>query len=283
MITKLAYVYEGTSLEAPKSKRHKLVNPFYFCSTGKGETNEKFWGRVYQYITEHYEVDKVKKIYLNSDGGTWIQSGMKQMEGVVHVLDEFHISKYLIKLTSHMGDTSEDARSVLREVIRNGTKGEFKKKIELLKNDLLPCGREEKIEEYKKYILNNWEGARLRLCHENGIIGSSTEAHVSHVLSSRMSSRPLGWSKEGAHKMAMLRAYYKNHGDMLALVKYQRNILPKVVGSEEVTLSSAEIYACEKRSHGDVGKYMETIKHRVSDKIAHLSWYKAVINGGFYK
>ena len=36
---------------------------------------------------------------------------------------------------------------------------------------------------------------------------SNTEGHVSHVLSSRLSSRPLGWSKAGLKAMAELRAY----------------------------------------------------------------------------
>lgn len=50
----------------------------------------------------------------------------------------------------------------------------------------------------------------MRLKGEEGVVGSSTEGHVSHVLSSRMSSRPMGWSKKGVAKMAQLRAYYLN-------------------------------------------------------------------------
>ena len=283
LLTKIAYVYEGIEREAPKSKRNKLVNPHYFCGTGKVETNEAFWDNVYQYIETHYEINRIKQIYLNSDGGAWIKAGMKRISGMTHVLDEFHISKYLIKLTSHMGDTREDARSVLREVIRKGTKKEFVEKVELLKNDLLPAGREEKLEEYKKYILDNWTPAKLRLRHQDGVKGSSTEAHVSHILSSRMSSRPMGWSSLGAHKMAQLRAYYKNGGSMLELVHFQKEELKEVSGGTEVVLSAAEVLASERKNHGEVGKYMKTIQHEASDKISHLSWYQAIINGGFSK
>ena len=280
LITKLAYVYEGIEPDAPKSKRHKLIGPHYFCGTATQETNEMFWDKVYQYINTHYEVDKIKQIYLNSDGGAWIRSGMKRMAGVVHVLDEFHISKYLIKLTSHMGDTREDARSVLRDIIRKGTKAEFWNKVELLKNDLLPAGREGKIDEYRDYLLANWTPAKLRLCHKDGVKGSSTEAHVSHVLSARMSSRPMGWSRLGAHQMAELRAYYKNGGDMLELVKYQNQELKEVSGGTAQVLSASEVLDSERNRHSELGKYMETIQHSASDKIAHLSWYQAVINGG---
>ena len=49
-----------------------------------------------------------------------------------------------------------------------------------------------RITEAKEYILSNCTAARLRLQHKEGVKGSSTEGHVSHVLSSRMSSRPMG-------------------------------------------------------------------------------------------
>lgn len=102
LITKLAYIYEGIENESPKSKRHRLVNPYYFCGVNAGEENLKFWDEIYEYIDNHYELGKVKKIYLNSDGGGWIKAGMKRISGITHVLDEFHLEKYLTKLTSHM-------------------------------------------------------------------------------------------------------------------------------------------------------------------------------------
>lgn len=36
--------------------------------------------------------------------------------------------------------------------------------------------------------------------------------HISHVLSSRLSSRPMGWSKDGLRAMTQLRAYCCNGG-----------------------------------------------------------------------
>ena len=50
-------------------------------------------------------LEKVKKIYLNADGGTWIQSGKKRIAGITSVLDEFHLQKYLLKMTGHMKDS----------------------------------------------------------------------------------------------------------------------------------------------------------------------------------
>lgn len=86
-------------------------------------------------------------------------------------------------------------------------------------------------------MLNNWTASKLRLLRKNGVKGSSTESHVSHILSARMSSRPMGWSKKGMSKMAELRAYYYNKGDMLELVRYQNEERAKAVGSETVIYS----------------------------------------------
>ena len=53
-------------------------------------------------------------------------------------------------------------------------------------------------------------------------VGCSAEGHVSHIYADRMSSRPLGWSREGVDKMARLRIYHANKGDMLELVRHQK-------------------------------------------------------------
>lgn len=66
--------------------------------------------------------------------------------------------------------------------------------------------------------------AKLRLRHQNGVKGSSTEGHVSHVLSSRMSSRPMGWSIKGATKMAKLRAYELNGVDKIPEKKPSKSL-----------------------------------------------------------
>ena len=78
-----------------------------------------------------------------------------------------------------------------------------------------PCFTKIWLLDTKEYILSNWMAAKIRLRDRETVIGSSTECHVSHVLSSRMSSRPMGWSRTGCDKMSHLRAYYMNKGDML--------------------------------------------------------------------
>lgn len=277
LITKLIYVYEGTEREAPQSKRHRLINPYYFCGVTNGDGNKRFWDEVYEYIDSHYDLSKVKRIYVNSDGGGWIKAGIKRISCAVHVLDGYHLEKYITKLTSHMKDSKEDAAREARTVIRSQTRKDFEVFVDRLEE--YPDAGIERMEEAREYILSNWSAAVRRLKHKDGVVGSSTEGHVSHVLSSRMSSRPMGWSVRGATKMAQLRAYYFNGGDMLELVRYQKKELPKVVGAEYDILSSSQILISEKNRHGELGKYMDVMSHSMSLHDRKLVYFNSHIWG----
>lgn len=48
--------------------------------------------------------------------------------------------------------------------------------------------------------------------------------------------------------MARLRVYQKNGGDMLALVRYQKQELPKAAGMEEVICSAGEVLKSERKN-----------------------------------
>ena len=113
--------------------------------------------------------------------------------------------------------------------------------------------------------------------HDEGVVGSSTEGHVYHVLSRRMSTQAMGWSVEGASKMCQLRAYYLNGGDMLELVRYQERELPAAVGAENDILLSSAIIRSEKNRHKEIGKYVESITHSVMPEIEKGEWYKGIM------
>ena len=70
--------------------------------------------------------------------------------------------------------------------------------------------------------MNHWNGIIIKNNDEDARLGCSAEGHISHVLSSRMSSRPLGWSKFGADKMSRLRVYKANGGNIYDLVMYKK-------------------------------------------------------------
>lgn len=82
VLAKLVYVYEGIEPEAPRSKRNKLVNPRYFSGVYDGADNAKLWDEVYAYLDSHYDLEKVKKIYLNADGGAGSRVGKRGLRGL---------------------------------------------------------------------------------------------------------------------------------------------------------------------------------------------------------
>lgn len=245
--SKLIYVYEGIESETLCGSRNRLKNPHYFARVCKGKDNDTLWDEVQTYLENHYELAAAEDIYLNADGGGWIKNGMKRLENVVYVLDEFHLRKYITKLSRHMKDSAGDVADELSRLIRRGTKEEFKQYAEGLM-DYLPEGANET--SYRKnmeYILQNWSAAKVRLQRKDGVLGSSTEGHVSHVLADRMSSRPMGWSIIGASKMSELRAWYYNDGDMLELVRYQKEYLPMAAGMEDTMTIGARLNMAERR------------------------------------
>ena len=72
------------------------------------------------------------------------------------------------------------------------------------------------------YLLNHWSGIKIRVEEPGGCWKCCAEVQVSHILSARMSSRPMGWSEWGCHQMSQLRAYHENGGKIIDLLKYQK-------------------------------------------------------------
>ena len=280
LIAKMVCVYEGKEEETIHSRRRILTNRHYFCGVNSGEANLQFWDDIYQYLENNYDLDQVKKIYLNADGGNWIRTGARRLKGVTYVLDGFHLEKYLIKLVPHLNRKERiPVVEEFRKTIRNQTKNDFRELVEKQKKGMPKWRKRAKVEEAASYILSNWTAAKLRLKHKNGVLGSSTESHVSHVLSAKMSSRPMGWSRQGASNMSELRAYYYNGGDMLDLVRYQKKACPEEKKEEEKILSSTQILRSEKSRHGELGKYLESIHHSMSLQNKKKVYFETQIRG----
>ena len=188
-IAKLIYVHEGIKQENEKSSRHVLKHPYYFSRVCEGKENKALWDEVYEYIEKTYDLSKIKKIYLSADGGSWIMSGKRQIAGITYVLDEFHLKKYLRKITLCFRKKEKETEEELVKIICYGTKKEFEATIEELEKEIgYPSGKK-RIEEGKVYLLNNWTASRVRLLRKNGVKGSSTEGHVSHILSDGNTTR----------------------------------------------------------------------------------------------
>lgn len=195
---RLVYFHEGVV----GTKRRHLVNARYLTTTQKkpGE----FWFEVLDNLDAYYDLDYVKDIYLSGDGASWIKTGHEHIPGSVLILDKFHLAKAIVVATTH-------ARELRRQIYQGIWRGDIRQVMECLNEALeLATSRssEERILASITYIRNNWESI------QNGVkypeVGCSAEGHVSHILSARLSSRPMAWSQQGAENMAAIRAVRAN-------------------------------------------------------------------------
>ena len=200
-IVPLVTISEGIDVSNPK--RHQLINPLHIA--GYGMDAEAFDDQVEACVYERYDFDKVKRIYIHGDGASRITALGERFPNASHVLDGFHLEKYLKKLGHYNGATQR--MGALRAALRDGNWKTYKK----LLGDIYTLQTEKDRENCKKVILylwNNRQAAHLR--YNPDICGSCTESLVSHVLSERLSRTPLAWSERGLEKMTMLVVFRKN-------------------------------------------------------------------------
>lgn len=220
-ISKLAYVYEYKQESEKCKARKELVNTFYFGGVYSGSDGvEKFWSNVQEFIEKNYNTDELTRIYISGDGASWIKQGATYLSKALFCADKFHMMKYINAASNQMLDEKDIAKSNIYRLLYKRDKKGFKNYVD----EMLACARNtEPIENLKTFVLGNWS-AVMRTYHNRIVDGCSAESHVSHVLSDRLSSRPMGWSKRGADRMSKLRCYEKNYGreKIIDLVKYSR-------------------------------------------------------------
>ena len=92
IMPKLIYVYEGITNE---NGRNELINKRHFGGVYEGGKEiEQLWKEVWDYIEASYDINAIKKVYINGDGAAWIKSGQKLIPKGKFVLDRFHMHKY---------------------------------------------------------------------------------------------------------------------------------------------------------------------------------------------
>lgn len=197
---RLVYVHEGR--EEVCKTRTRLKNAKYFTSIKKGD---EIWENVSSYIYHKYNVRKAK-LHLFGDGAEWIKTGLQYLPTAEFKLDKFHVVK---SVTSACANRKDYSYKIIKEI-----KNKDLFAVEQLYSDLrsvrLPVST---INNSLFYIDNNFDDISF-LAEDK----CSAEGHVSHVLSERMSSRPMGWSKNGAERIASLRAFMYNKGNFEDLI-----------------------------------------------------------------
>lgn len=194
---KLVYVHEGRQRVC--KGRTELKNVKYFVSISGGT---EIWDAVADYLYFQYDVHGAN-IVISGDGAAWIKYGLTIIPRATYNCDKFHVYKSIT-------DASAGNASFRKQVIENIKNDNRDKVLKLYSQRWLS---EQKVQQRKRiadsisYIENNFETIDL-----TSEYSCSAEGHVSHVLSERLSSRPMAWSKSGAEKIAKLRAFYFNGG-----------------------------------------------------------------------
>lgn len=201
-IVPIVTVHEGIKKEC--KHRNKCINAHHICAYGKKP--EDLWLKVANWIDDVYDEDTLKTIYIHGDGASWIKKGLDELAKAKLVLDKYHLNKSIIKATG----AQPRYRGEIRQALREADQKKFKRLVKDMIKEANSENEQKRIKEFRQYVANNWQGIEIYKLEDCG--GSSAEAHVSHVLSARMSSRPMGWSREGLKYMARLRTFYVNGG-----------------------------------------------------------------------
>jgi len=195
---RLIYFHEGVS-EQPR--RH-LTNARYFTTVKKKP--DEFWLEVLDYLDTHYDLHSLKELYLSGDGASWIKTGREYFPDSTFILDKFHIAKAIITATGHVSELRTQIYRGIRQRDKQLVMKYLAEALERAETE----SKQKRVLDIVKYIENNWEGIQNGI--ENPHVGCSAEGHVSHILSTRLSSRPMSWSKQGAEKMASIRSVQAN-------------------------------------------------------------------------
>lgn len=201
---RIVYVHEG--YQKQEDGRYVLKNPKYFISM---HNQKNLWAEAKKYIEDNYIAGYT--VSIHGDGAAWIKESKKYFPLSSFYLDKFHV---LQAITRIMGGKREKKKMILDSIISGD-------RTYLDKLYLSRYGKEYKSERSINkmngiiYLLNNFYNIEFK----NHAVRCSAESHVSHVLSSRMSSRPMAWSFDGAERVSNLRGYKYNNGSYNGIYK----------------------------------------------------------------
>jgi len=201
-MAKLVYIHEGIT----GSKRKRLINPKHFTTVNKKP--DQLWYEIAEYVELHYDLNSIEQIFLSADGAPWIKVGLDYIYDATFILDKFHLNKSIKAATAHAKKLKSEVYLALRNLDQAKVLGILKEAHRQAEGS----ARQKTIIDTARYIRNNWNGIAAQLKHPE--VGCSAEGHVSHILSARMSSRPMAWSSSGAESMVQMRALRASGGSV---------------------------------------------------------------------
>lgn len=173
-----------------KGKRSRLLGKHAFITS-----SDKPWQEFTKVIPDIYNFEVIENINLLSNAGSWILSGASELKLYSNNKVTINTCEFHVKQKINRSTTDKELRQKIADIIcdKNDKKA-FIAEMDKLIDSKTKEARKQKIEEYKKYILNHWR------CIQNmkdSLCKSSMEAHIEHCVASTFSS--------------VLKAYSANH------------------------------------------------------------------------
>ena len=227
---RLVIVYDSI---IKKGERIELKNKKHFGGKYTKKIDD-LWEEVMTYIENNYDTEYLEKVYISGDGANWIKTGKEWIIKSEYVLDEFHMKKAVNgivgRITKANKKEKEKQKEEMRTALRRLNFVKFKELCnEILAEEMEKTARKRK-EKLMEYILNNVEGIKNLYRNKKELHGCSAEGHISHILSDRMSSRPMGWSEINVDKMSRLRIAKEDNIERKDILKKGK----KVIEIEEI-------------------------------------------------
>ena len=195
----LISVYEGIET---KGKRTYCKNVFHISEYGK--TPDELWEQALTEIERRYDMTGTR-VYLHGDGANWIKTCCDWLPQAIFVLDKYHKNKAIKVMTAGLDkETRKTFDAAVREALSVEDIQFFGELAQVL------CAeqpeRADKIQESAGYLEKHIGG--ISICEKDPGANNCgcTEPHVSHILSTRLSTRPMTWSKQTLKHLAPILA-----------------------------------------------------------------------------
>ena len=209
-IVPVILIHEGHKEDFVKKK--ELKNTHYIASSIL--KTDKLWEETYKYLDSVYDLNKIKNIFISSDGGAWITNYDIAFPNAIFVLDKFHYRKSLNYIFKREAPITE----IADEYLRNKMIDEFKLLVKL------QC---DKYPDQKKYIIKQ---QNYLINHIDGIINQkhplykcpcSMDGHISNKYAKFITSRPHAYSKDGLENIVQLLTMKANNIQLTEKIYYK--------------------------------------------------------------
>lgn len=185
--------------------RNSLINPRRIICF----KDEDIYETVNDYINKAYDTERIKKLYLMGDGGSWIAQGKGILSSYSYPvkcgLDRYHLSIAVNTITR-----DEEEKRLLYSCAIGNKRKSFDSLIDkIIEKDQ---ERSETIKDKAAYIRNHFK--EIRTMYREIRIGCAMEQAVSHDLASQFSSVPKAYSRKWLPFYLNLRQNYLNGYDL---------------------------------------------------------------------